>query len=175
MPSFYCCSLNCWFFFFTGIEKGILAPFLLVFPPFAVFVLLPALLTQLCSSCSCYCSVLLPEWGAILKIQVSGENSSYLLTSTCDGGEMKMGMEEARDLFFSAVQFQLCCCDLRIGFCGWVRDDGRQICSIQLLPFNISGWKTDLTFAPLLIFLSGAGSISQSVSLMTSEGVLAKS
>lgn len=40
---------------------------------------------------------------------------------------------------------------------------------------NISGWKTELTFAPLLTFLSGVERISQSVSLATSEGTLGKS
>lgn len=72
------------------------------------------------------------------------------------------------------VQFQLCFCDSRTGLYEWMTHDGRQIQSIQLLPVNISGWKTDLTLPPLLVFLSGAGNISQSVSVVTSGWVFSK-
>lgn len=65
-----------------------------------------------------------------------------------------MKMEEARDFFSSSVSNLLL----------WFEDrslwgmthDGRQIQSIQLLPVNVSGWKTDLTLAAFLVFLSGS-------------------
>jgi len=105
MPSFYCCSLNCWFFFFTGIENGILSPFILVCVWCFFFLLLQCLCCcQLCSPsfvvpAVCYCSLsssipLLPGWGAIVKIQVSEENSSYLLLLLVMVGEWKWGWKK---------------------------------------------------------------------------------
>lgn len=94
MPSFYCCSLNCRFFFFIGIEKGMLSPFILVFSSIAVFVFLSALLTQFCNSCSwLLLSVLFCT--ATSRLWNDPENTSVerkllvCVVSACDGGEMK--------------------------------------------------------------------------------------
>lgn len=107
MPSFYCCSLNCWFFFSTGIAKGILFLFILGFLPFTVFVLIPALLTQLFRSCSWLSlSFLLCNPSRLRRYPWNtGIRRKFLLsvTSAYDGRDMKMEMEEARDFFSSSV------------------------------------------------------------------------
>lgn len=60
-----------------------------------------------------------------------GQNASYLLVAWArDGEEMKTGREQT-DTFLMT----------RMGLYGWMRDEGRQLRSLQTLPFPISDWK----------------------------------
>lgn len=114
MPSFYCCSLNCWFFFSTGIEKGILL-FFLLFQCLSCYQLCsPNFIGPAVGYCSLFCFVVLPEWGDILEIW------KFLLSvaSAYDGREMKMEMEEARDFFSSVPALLLWLADRSL----WVDD-----------------------------------------------------
>lgn len=172
MPSFYCCSLNCWFFFFTGVEKGILLVFLL-FQRLSCYQLCsPNFVGPAVGYCPLFCSVVLPDWGGIREIEMSYENSSYLLLLLMMVRKCKWKWRKQE--ISLVAQFQLCFYDLQTGLYGWMTHDGRQIQSIHLLHVNINGWKTDLTLTPLLVFLSGTGSISQSLSVMTSGRVWVK-